>query len=289
MLLADEPTGNLDSARSEEIMELLTAFNREQGITIVMVTHEPDMAAYAKRIIHFMDGQIESDAAKREDTLMFWNTLLLALREIRRNVLRSFLTMLGIVIGVAAVITMVTLGGGATAQVTDADRQPGQQPADDRPGQTHGPGAVQLPPPLSRWRMPRPSAGRSAAVAAVAPVSTPMASAIYGNENWSTTVTGTDQRLSSRSATGPHERPDLHRQRTPRRGGRLPHRRNRAQEALRQPGPAGQQDPPPQLLFQVIGLLEAKGQTSMGQDQDDVVLIPLRTFQRRIAGNRMSA
>ena len=59
--MADEPTGNLDSARSQEIMELLADLNREQGITIVMVTHEPDMAAYAKRIVHFRDGLVESD------------------------------------------------------------------------------------------------------------------------------------------------------------------------------------------------------------------------------------
>jgi len=61
VLMADEPTGNLDSARSEEIMGLLCRLNREQGITIVMVTHEPDMAAYARRIIRFKDGRIESD------------------------------------------------------------------------------------------------------------------------------------------------------------------------------------------------------------------------------------
>jgi putative ABC transport system ATP-binding protein len=61
VLMADEPTGNLDSARSEEIMELLSRLNREQGLTIVMVTHEPDMAAYAKRIVHFKDGRIEAD------------------------------------------------------------------------------------------------------------------------------------------------------------------------------------------------------------------------------------
>jgi putative ABC transport system ATP-binding protein len=61
VLLADEPTGNLDSARSQEIMELLAAFNREQNITVVMVTHEPDMAAYARRQIHFLDGRVASD------------------------------------------------------------------------------------------------------------------------------------------------------------------------------------------------------------------------------------
>jgi len=61
VLMADEPTGNLDTVRGHEIMELLTELNRNQGITIVMVTHEIDMAAYAKRVIHFLDGMIESD------------------------------------------------------------------------------------------------------------------------------------------------------------------------------------------------------------------------------------
>jgi len=61
VLLADEPTGNLDSHRSHEIMELLAALNREQGITIIMVTHEPDMAAYAHRVVRFVDGRVASD------------------------------------------------------------------------------------------------------------------------------------------------------------------------------------------------------------------------------------
>jgi putative ABC transport system ATP-binding protein len=65
VLLADEPTGNLDSARSREIMQLLTAFNLERGITIVMVTHERDMAAYAKRTIRFLDGVIDSEEQNR--------------------------------------------------------------------------------------------------------------------------------------------------------------------------------------------------------------------------------
>lgn len=66
LLLADEPTGNLDTARSLEIMDLLTAFNRDHGITIVMVTHESDMAAYAKRTVHFRDGLIETDHHHKE-------------------------------------------------------------------------------------------------------------------------------------------------------------------------------------------------------------------------------
>jgi putative ABC transport system ATP-binding protein len=61
VLLADEPTGNLDTARSLEIMELLTQFNREQNITIIMVTHEAEMAAYARRVVHFLDGMVDGE------------------------------------------------------------------------------------------------------------------------------------------------------------------------------------------------------------------------------------
>ncbi len=61
VLFADEPTGNLDSARSREIMELMTVFNRDRGITIVMVTHDSDMASYARRIVRFMDGIIDKE------------------------------------------------------------------------------------------------------------------------------------------------------------------------------------------------------------------------------------
>jgi len=65
LLLADEPTGNLDSARSVEIMELLQCFNRDHDITVVMVTHEPDMAEYASRVVHFADGLVASDTENR--------------------------------------------------------------------------------------------------------------------------------------------------------------------------------------------------------------------------------
>jgi putative ABC transport system ATP-binding protein len=61
VLLADEPTGNLDTRTSQEIMDLISALNREQGITVLMVTHEAEMAAYAKRVIRFVDGQVDSD------------------------------------------------------------------------------------------------------------------------------------------------------------------------------------------------------------------------------------
>ena len=66
VLLADEPTGNLDTKRGREIMDLLTALNRDRGITVLMVTHDHDLAAYAKRIVHFVDGVVEGDAGNGE-------------------------------------------------------------------------------------------------------------------------------------------------------------------------------------------------------------------------------
>ena len=67
VLLADEPTGNLDTQTSREIMDLITGFNRELGITVIMVTHEPDMASYARRVIRFVDGRVDSDQRQGED------------------------------------------------------------------------------------------------------------------------------------------------------------------------------------------------------------------------------
>jgi len=66
LLLADEPTGNLDSQRSHEIMELLVDLNRKRGITVLMVTHEPDMAQYAQRVVHFVDGRVATDRRNEE-------------------------------------------------------------------------------------------------------------------------------------------------------------------------------------------------------------------------------
>ena len=66
VLLADEPTGNLDTSTSRDIMELISTFNRELGITVLMVTHEPDIAAFARRVVRFVDGRVESDHCNGE-------------------------------------------------------------------------------------------------------------------------------------------------------------------------------------------------------------------------------
>ena len=117
LLVADEPTGNLDTARSHEIMELLTRLNRELGLTIVMVTHEADVAAYAERTIALprRPRRLRHAEARRRRDDLGNRPPRAALRP--PQVLRSFLTLLGIVIGVAAVIAMITIGSGTTAKV----------------------------------------------------------------------------------------------------------------------------------------------------------------------------
>ena len=142
ILLADEPTGNLDSTNSAEILEMMTRLNRERGLTIIIVTHDAEVAAYTDRIITFRDGVIVSDtptsragdhqraaattiaheaqaAVSENETRLTFGMMALtaAARAINRNKLRAALTMLGIFIGVAAVIAMVAVGNGARYSV----------------------------------------------------------------------------------------------------------------------------------------------------------------------------
>jgi putative ABC transport system permease protein len=216
---------------------------------------------------------------------MIWNALLLALREIRRNVLRSILTILGIVIGVAAVIVMVTIGGGATAQVTQQIASLGSNLLVVSPGKRMGPGQNVGAAPFTlddaealRRDIPQ--------LVAVAPMASKSMSVIYGNSNWSTQVT------SSTNAYFDARNWKI-------KGGRLfTDSELRSGAAMCVLGSTvrtklfGSQNPIgtnirlQNISCQVIGLLESKGQSSMGSDQDDVVIIPLRAFQRRIAGNQ---
>lgn len=216
---------------------------------------------------------------------MLWNTILLALREIRRNILRSFLTVLGIVIGVAAVITMVTIGGGATAQVRQQIASMGSNMLMMTPGKRLGPGQ-------STGNIPFKENDADAipkeisSIAAVAPVSTQSIMAIFGNRNWTTQVTGTDNqylRVTNRSIKTGREFSDSE-------------LRSGAAvciigETVRKKlfgwqGGLGEKIRLQKLSCDVIGLLEGKGQSSMGMDQDDIVVLPLSAFHRRISGNQ---
>jgi len=217
---------------------------------------------------------------------MLWNAFLLALREIRRNVMRSFLTILGIVIGVAAVITMVTLGSGATAKVTEQISSLGTNLLEVRPGQGHrGPGGTRSTADMFEVNDAAAIAQEISGVAEVAPVASQSTQAIYGNQNWSTTVTGsTNAYLKVRNWTLDRGREFTERE--VRSGKAVCILGNTVRKEL-----FGGQDPLGdtirlgKLSCKVIGGFESKGQSSFGTDQDDFVLVPLRLLQRRIAGN----
>jgi putative ABC transport system permease protein len=216
---------------------------------------------------------------------MVWSVLLLALREIRRNVLRSSLTILGIVIGVAAVITMVTIGGGATAKVTADVASLGSNLLDVRPGQERGPGGTRESAPMFKIEDAEAIAREVSGLLAVAPVATQTMQAISGSVNWSTTVTGsTNAYLQTRnwSLAGGRQFTD---------GDLWAGSAQCILGATVRRELFGGQDPVgatirlQKVSCQVIGVLAKKGQSSFGMDQDDLVLVPLRMVQRRIAGN----
>jgi putative ABC transport system permease protein len=218
--------------------------------------------------------------------LMIFNALVLALREIRRNVLRSFLTILGIVIGVAAVITMVTIGGGATAQVTAQISSLGSNLLQIRPGQRgRGPGGVRTTANMFELEDAEVIAREISGLTAVAPVAAQSAQAIYANANWSTTVTGsTNAYLQVRDWLLNDGRQFTTAEL---RGGKAVCILGSTvrDELFGEENPLGLSIRLKKLSCQVIGVLETKGQSSFGQDQDDFVLLPLRAVQRRIAGN----
>jgi putative ABC transport system permease protein len=217
--------------------------------------------------------------------MMLRNALLLALRAIRRNLMRSTLTVLGIVIGVASVIIMVNLGSGATAQVSQSIASLGSNLLMVRPGQRLGFGqrseakSFDLDDAEAISREVR-------GIAAVAPSASKAMTAIYGNRNWSTTVNGTD---NSYFQVGNWQLA---------KGREFSLSELRAGAAVCILGDTvrkelfGGQDPLGEkvrlnkLSCQVIGLLESKGQSAGGHNQDDLVVLPLRTYWRRVAGNQ---
>ena len=215
---------------------------------------------------------------------MWLNTLGLALREIRRNLLRSFLTVLGIVIGVAAVITMVTLGNGATKSVSDQISSMGSNLLIVVPGQRFGPGSDGAP----AFRDDDVEAIRNQVGAArlVAPIVSKSVTAVYQASNWSTVVSGTNddyfeagnwELVAGRAFSEAEERSGKavcvigETVRNKLFGGQ---------------NPVGSEIRIKQFACEVIGLLAARGQSAMGSDQDDTVIMPLRTVQRRLSGSQ---
>ena len=215
---------------------------------------------------------------------MLWNTLLLALRAIRRNLMRSFLTILGIVIGVAAVITMVTLGNGATKSVSDQIASMGSNLVMVVPGQRFGPGSGGAP----NFKSADVEAVRNQISAAewVAPVVSKSVTAVYQASNWATVVTGSN---NDYFRAGNWELAH---------GRTFSETEERAGKAVCVIGatvreklfggqnPVGSEIRIKQFSCEVVGMLKPKGQSAMGSDQDDIVVMPLRTVQRRLSGSQ---
>jgi putative ABC transport system permease protein len=215
---------------------------------------------------------------------MLLNTLLLALRSIRRNLMRSFLTILGIVIGVSAVITMVTLGNGATLAVQNQISGLGTNLLQIRPGQRMGPGSGGGP--AFKEADAEAIASQIGGITAVAPEARRSATVVANGRNWATSVVGS---TNAWLITGNWHIQDGGREFSDddlRAGGAVCLIGATVQrEVFGGTSALGQQLRVKQISCEVVGLLASKGQGSFGNDQDDVVLVPIKTLQRRITGS----
>lgn len=215
---------------------------------------------------------------------MLLSAFKLALRSIAGNAMRSFLTMLGIIIGVGAVITMVTLGSGATASVTADIESLGSNVIMVMPGSGMRLGGQAVSKPFDIDDAEAIEA-QVPGVLAVSPTSMTSVVAVQGNENWSTSVTGVlDAYFEVNDWTFDE-------------GRRLSEAEIRSgasvciigatvrEELFGSVSPIGSSIRLGTVSCKIVGLLKSKGQSSFGSDQDDTVIVPLRMFQRRIAGN----
>lgn len=312
VLLADEPTGNLDTRTSHEIMDIIVGLNRDEGLTVVLVTHEPDIGAYADRVITMRDGAILSDERKAApaeggrtpaqaptpavsrptgDTVLPFAFLGMiataALQALSRNKMRSALTMLGVFIGVAALIAMVAVGDGAASAVKQQLESLGTNMIVVQPGAVSGSGARAGAGSASTLTVADADAlGKQApAVLKVGYLSRQSGQVVFGDQNWSTAIQGVSPSyldiVNWRIASGePLTDPE-----------------NDAAEKVAVIGhtvminlfgegvdPVGSTLLVRGVPLRIVGVLATKGQTGYGQDQDDVVLIPFATAERKVLG-----
>ncbi len=217
---------------------------------------------------------------------MLLSALLLALREIRRNLMRSFLTVLGIVIGVAAVVTMVSLGNGATRMGSGQISSLGSNLLMLRPGQRLGPGRDSAGSPSFRKADVEAIRSQVSSLQVVAPVAGSSVTLVAGNNNWSASINGTTNAYliagNWKLAAGREFLDDEE-------------RAGKAvciigatvkKELFGSRNPLGDEIRVKTFTCQVIGLLASKGQGAMGMDQDDIVLMPISTVQRRLTGTQ---
>jgi len=304
MILADEPTGNLDSKSGEEIMEIFKGLHK-QGMTIVLVTHSEEVGKAAERIIRMHDGKIVSDQRssssgkrsvaevktpalqefpeeKKYNLEEFQEHFKQASRVLQNNKLRSFLSMLGVLIGVACVITMLALGRGAGESVKEDLSKMGSNLLVIRPGsmKIHGANVEAA----TRLTMEDVQALKGiASVNRVVPQVRGSGQLVYGDKNWNTQVLGVtpeyapmknQEPVSGRFFTA-EENQSRH---------RVALIGKTVQDALfGNEDPIGQTFKINRVSFQILGILPSLGANAF-HDQDDVVVIPLMTAMKRLLG-----
>ena len=311
ILFADEPTGNLDARTSEEVLELFRRLNEEEGVTIILVTHDEQVARCARRVIRIFDGALadeealpakafgpkESNAPAMEpptDKHHGWSLGRLpwmartAVNGLGRNILRATLTTLGIIIGVAAVIAMMEIGRGSSSAIQQTIGRMGANILMIHAG-TASSGGVSFGAGTMKTLTPQDSKAILAecpAVRAAAPIVPARTQVIYGNRNWVPTFVygSTPSFLEVREWELAEGNPFTDRE-----------VRNSSKvcllgqtlvrELFQGQSPLGKEIRIKNVPFKVIGVLNVKGANMMGMDQDDVLVAPWTTIKFRVVGS----
>jgi macrolide transport system ATP-binding/permease protein len=306
LLFADEPTGNLDSATSEEVLQILRQLNESEGITIILVTHDANVARHARRIIRIHDGRIVDDTAPAPSPGVAplqtaldrkpssgWTAFRLqrlgrlVLTGLRRNLMRAALTALGIIIGVAAVIAMMEIGRGSSSSIQRAIANMGANSILVIPGTatsggvSHGGGSVMTLTPEDSEAV----AAGCPAVRATAPVVRARTQVIYANRNWVPVfIYGTTPDFLSIREWG-LAAGDAFTDRDVRNASKVCLLGQRlVRELFQGEDPLGKEVRVQNVTFRVVGILDSKGANMMGMDQDDVLLAPWTTIKFRVTG-----
>ena len=309
IIFADEPTGNLDSKSKEEIILILKKLN-QQGKTIVIVTHESEIAAHAKRIIQMRDGQVISDKtvsveenvvvslpqdliksilSKSSTTVKggieFLDYMRQAVSAMFSHKMRAFLSILGILIGVAAVIAMLAVGQGAKESIEKQLASLGSNLLMVRPGAQKSSGVALQAGTVTRFTFQDVSAIEKLNdyVEKAAPSVTSRGQIVYGNKNWNTQVEGTGVNYEQLRAATPTIGRFFSEEEVKMRSKVALLGTTVIKEIFGDSNPIGETIKINLINFKVIGILPAKGSTGP-RDQDDTVIIPITTAMYRVLG-----
>lgn len=310
VILADEPTGNLDTKSEEEIISILEDLNKK-GKTIIMVTHEREIAERAKRVIYVRDGKIISDtktgSESREtfspplnvsidDVLAeshfaargaaFVDHLRQAVHAIVSHKMRSVLSMLGILIGVVAVIAMLAVGQGAKESISQRLASLGSNLLSVRPGSHRQHGVALEAGAVTRFTLRDADAiAKLPEVKRVSPSVRGRAQVVYGNKNWNTMVQGTGVEYPEMRAAVPTIGRFFTEEELRMREKVILLGTTVVKELFGDTNPVGAIIKMNRITFRVIGILPEKGAGGW-RDQDDNVVIPITTAMYRVLGKQ---